>query len=108
MSLNLQTSNRNHSYVLNNKNKALGSFILNEINKHTYFKTHTLRKQYIENLKRHEITDITQSVSVRIGRFVNGLEKLDLVIKYDDKNIKTTWKNLYKNSLFDELEKRFT
>ncbi len=104
MTLILQTPKKPNSYILTCKDTNLRDFILNQINKQSYFRTSVLRKHYT-----NENVDITEnmiySISNKIGKIIRELNNLGLVVKYNTSN-NTLWKNLYKDNLFDEICKR--
>ena len=96
-----------NSYILTNRDSKLTIYILNEINKYTYFRTATLRNNYISNSLKNKYTqgEIRRSVSNRIGRIVRELNDLKIIVKYSGSN-QSVWKNLYKDDLYNILDKK--
>ena len=97
------------SYILTNKNSKLTKFVLNEINKYTYFRTATLSNNYVNEILKTKYTDtreeIRRSTSNRIGRIIRELNDLKIIVKYT-KSTRSVWKNLYKGNLYKILDKR--
>ena len=92
------------SYILNNQNSKLTKFILDDINKCTYFRTTTLSKRYINislKIKNIEGT-LKRSVSNKVGRIISELNNLNIIIAFS----KSTWKNLHKDQLYSVLEEK--
>ena len=89
-----------NSYILTNRNSKLTKFVLDKISECTYFRTTTLRKSYND---MHG--EIKQSVSNRIGRIVRELNDLEIIVKHSE-SIRSAWKNLYKDNLYDILDKK--
>lgn len=99
-----------NSYILTNQDSKLTKLVLDEINKCTYFRTPTLRKKYLLNnsLKDNHNDmqgEIKRSVSNRIGRIVRELNDLKIIVKYS-RSVRSAWKNLYKDNLYDILDKK--
>ncbi len=94
------------SYILNNKNTELVKYILDEINKCTYFRTTTLSKHYINKFLKGEHAEIEgkikRSTANKVGRIVKELRKLGIVTTYSS----STWKNLHKDQLHSVLNKK--
>ena len=97
------------SYILTNKDSKLTKYVLDEINKYTYFRTDTLRNNYLSNSLKDKYSDVQEkirrSVSNRIGRIVRELNDLKIIVKYSGSN-KSVWKNLYKDDLYNILDKK--
>ena len=96
------------SFILKNRNKDLVKYMLDEINKCTYFRTIVLSKRYINDLKSRHIRiqgNITNSVSVRIGIITKELYDLGLIVKHNEA-ARPLWMNLYKGNLHTILDKR--
>ena len=97
------------SYILNNKNSELTKYILDEINKYTYFRTSTLRNNYLSTSLKDKYSNVQEkirrSVSNRIGRIVRELNNLNIIVKYSE-SIRTVWKNLYKDNLYNILDEK--
>jgi len=92
------------SYILDNQKSKLVLFILDEINKCTYFRIPSLNKYYVNtSLKDINITEkLRRSISSRIGRITTELIRLEIIMKFN----KSTFKNLYKGNLFKALDKK--
>lgn len=96
------------SYILTNRNPKLIKYILDEIDKCTYFNVSTLSKHYVRESLMIKYGDIEgearRSTSNRIGRIVGELNRLGIVVRYGGTG-KGTWKNLYKNNLHTTFNK---
>lgn len=90
------------SYILNNQKEKLVLYTLDLINKSTFFRCISIRKQFIEDFKLDE--DLSRSISSKIGKIIKELAELDIV-RYYTKSRKTC-KNLYKGTLFKNLNEK--
>ena len=96
------------SFILKNRNKDLVKYMLDEINKCTYFRTIVLSKRYVNVLKLRHIDiqqNIRNSISVRIGKLTNELCDLGLIAKHNEAT-RPLWRNLYKGNLHTVLNER--
>lgn len=97
------------SYILTNKDSKLTKYVLDKINKYTYFKTATIRNNYLSNSLKDKYNDIQEkirrSVSNRIGRIVRELNELKIIVKYSG-SVRSVWKNLYKDDLYNILDEK--
>lgn len=93
------------SYIVNCKDKELLAFVLNQINKLTYFRTRSLSRYYISKKYEKFNECLIKGVPIRTGRIIGELNRLGLIEKYSD-TYRPLWKNLYKNTLFVELNKK--
>ena len=97
------------SYILTNKYSELTKYTLEEINKYTYFRTATLRNNYLNTSLKNKYNDVQgklrRSVSNRIGRIVRELSDLKIIVKYT-KSENSVWKNLYKDDLYNILDEK--
>jgi len=97
------------SYILTNKDSKLIKFVLDEINKCTYFRTPTISKIYVNKILKIRYVDIKEDVrrstSVKIGWIVRELDKLGIITRHTG-TVRSVWKNLYKGNLYDALDKK--
>ena len=97
-----------NSYILTNKYPSLTEYILNEVNRCTYFNIHVLSKQYVKKILNirydDEVEKALRSTSNRIGRIVSELSKLGIVVKHTGTS-RGAWRNLYKNELHATFNK---
>ena len=80
----LQTS----SYISHCNDKHLLTFILNQINKQTYFKARSLSRYYIIKILEHKHTPerIIRGISIKVGKIIADLNRLCLIEKSNNTN----------------------
>lgn len=97
------------SYILNNWDSNLTKFVLDEINKCTYFRTTIISKSYINKIlkiKNNRIKEsLFRSTSNRTGRIVAELNRLGIITKYSN-TTRGVWRNLHKGNLRTDLDEK--
>ena len=97
------------SYILADKNRKLVTFILDEINKCTYFNVPSISKQYIFEILGIKYKDIERtlqrSMSIRVGHITKELLKLGIIVRHRESK-RSVWRNLYKDNLHEVLNKK--
>lgn len=103
----LQTLDKKILYVLRIEDKKLRDFVLNEISYRNYFTIRSLRKQYISDVLDNTFKpiNINNGIGGKIGRIFTSLNLLGLIVK-SNSSTQCSWKNLYKDTFFNELGKR--
>ena len=88
-----------NSYILNNRKEKLVNFVLTEMNNSTYIRCVSLRRRFINDFRLDE--DLAKSISIKIGLIAKELIALG-ILERDNKR----YKNLFKGSLFEMLDKK--